>query len=204
MEKQIKRYIPSNEELEGLDEVISKVPELQNIIKANDYSLELIIKGIDSLRMEEGYKKGIKQLFIALQKCSTASEIYKYSNFRNQETIETLLKREEQYKKIINDQASKHKDNSGIDEMHKMFSNITINPEKDKKVSTYTNKKIKDIKYYDDFKPIFSQPGEKTYKRDDLLEMKSSSNKGPTFKNVDTITVKNSPEDVVVTTSKRK
>ena len=107
--------------------------------------------------MDETYKTGIKQLFIALQKSCIAKETYEYSNFRNQETIELLLQKEKEYKKIINNQANKHKDNTGIDEMNKMFSSIIITPEKNKKISSYTNKKIKDIKLYDDFKPIFEE-----------------------------------------------
>jgi hypothetical protein len=142
MEKQIKRYMPSSEELEGLDKFISNIPELQDFIQESNYSLDLIINGIDSLKMYEAYKKGIKQLFIALQKSCIAKETYKYSNFRNQETIKLLLQREEKYKKIIAKQAKKHNDNNGIDEMNKTFFSIVINPEKNKQVCAYTNKKI--------------------------------------------------------------
>ena len=198
MEKQIMRYMPSSEELEGLDQFISKIPELQDFIQESDYSLELIIKGIDSLKMDKNYKKGIKQLFIGLQKSSIAMETYKYSNFRNQETINKLLQREEEYKKIIKTQAKKHADNSGIDEMNKMFSSIVINPEKNKQVSAYTNKKIKDIKFYDDFKPIFEEEGEKNYTKEELVKMKKNKKEGIRFNGVDTITVKNTPDNVVV------
>ena len=80
------RYMPSSEELEGLDQFISNIPELQDFIQQSDYSLDLIIKGIDSLKIDESYKTRIKQLFIALQKTSIAKETYKYSNFRSRET----------------------------------------------------------------------------------------------------------------------
>jgi hypothetical protein len=80
--------MPSKEELEGLDQFISNIPELQDFIQRSDYSLDLIIKGIDSLKMDETYKTGVKQLFIGPQKTSIAKETYKYSNLRNQETIE--------------------------------------------------------------------------------------------------------------------
>ena len=72
MDKQIMRYMPSSEELERLDQFISNIPELQDFIQQSDYSLDLIIKGIDSLKMDESYKTQIKQLFIALQKTSIA------------------------------------------------------------------------------------------------------------------------------------
>jgi hypothetical protein len=198
MEKQIKRYMPSSEELEGLDQFISTIPELQEFIQESDYSLDLIIKGTDSLKMDESYKKGIKQLFIALQKTCIVKETFKYSTFRNQETIELLLQREKEYKKIIAKQAKKHKDNSGIDEMNKMFSSIVINPAKDKQVSAYTNKKIKDIKLYDDFKPIFEEEGEKVYTKEDLVKMKKNNKEGIRFNGVDSITVKNTSDDLVI------
>ena len=44
-------------------------------------------------------KTTVKQFFIALQKTNIVYKIYKYSNFRNQEIIEKLLKREEEYLK---------------------------------------------------------------------------------------------------------
>ena len=100
MEKQIKRYAPSSEELEGLDKFISNIPELQEFIQESDYSLDLIIKGIDSLKMDETYKTGIKQLFIALQKSCIAKETYKYSNFRNQEPSNYYYKEKKNIRKL--------------------------------------------------------------------------------------------------------
>lgn len=49
---------------------------------------------------------------------------------RNHQTIEILATREKEYKKIINNQAKKHKDNTGIDEMNKMISIIDNIPGK--------------------------------------------------------------------------
>lgn len=40
----------------------------------------------------------IKQFFVALQQSNIVCQVYKYPNFRNQEIIDNLLKREEQYK----------------------------------------------------------------------------------------------------------
>lgn len=68
MDKQIKRYMPSLEELKGLDQFISNIPELQDFTQESDYSLDLIIKGIDLLKIDDYFKKEIKQLFIGLQK----------------------------------------------------------------------------------------------------------------------------------------
>lgn len=198
MENQIKRYMPSSEELEGLDNYISDIPDLHKLIEENDYSLELIIKGIDSIKIDEGYKTGIKQLFIALQKSSIAKEIYKYSTFKNQEIIDNLLRREEQYKFIIKQQAIKYKDNNGIDDMNKMFSKIKIIPENDKKISLYTSKKIKDIKKYEEFKPIFTEQGERIYSRQELIDMKKDNKKGIRFNNVDSIKVNNINDDIII------
>ena len=61
---------------------------MQNLIEENAESLDLIIKGIDTLRIDNVYKKGLKQLFIALEKTHVAKETYKYSNFKNQDTID--------------------------------------------------------------------------------------------------------------------
>ena len=83
--------MPSDKELEGLDLLISNIPELQDIIENSSHSLDLIIKGIDTLNMPLDYKRGLKQLFVALQKTHITSEVYKYSNFRNQDTILKLL-----------------------------------------------------------------------------------------------------------------
>jgi hypothetical protein len=85
--------------------------------------------------------------------------------------------------------------------MNKMFSSIDIKPKKDTKVSPWTVRTIKDIKFQDDFKPIFSEIGVKTYKQEELLDMKSSK-KGPKFNNVDKITVNNTPNEVIVTNKK--
>src|SRR5580692_8413099 len=201
METQIKKYMPSDKELEGLDLLISNIPELQDIIENSSHSLDLIIRGIDTLNMPLDYKKGLKQLFVALQKTHTTSEVYKYSNFRNQDTILKLLDKEKQYISIIKGQANKHNDNYGVDEMNKMFSSIDIKPKKDTKVSPWTVRTIKDIKFQDDFKPIFSEIGVKTYKQEELLDMKSSK-KGPKFNNVDKIIVNNTPNEVIVTNKK--
>ncbi len=84
------------------------------------------------------------------------SNIYKYANFQNQELIENLLEREEKYKKIIKSQTEKHNDNSGIEELNNVFSTIIIDS-KDKKLSKYMKKMLKDIKFHDDFKPIFQK-----------------------------------------------
>jgi hypothetical protein len=204
MDKQIKRYMPSSEELAGLDQLISNIPELQNFIQECGHSLEIIINGINSIKMDEEYKSGLKQLFIALQKSCIAKETYKYSNFRNQETIELLLEREKEYKKIISKQAEKYKDNTGIDDMNRMFSSISIKAERNMQISSYTNKKIKDIKFCDDFKPIFEEEGEKIYTREELIQMKKNKNKGIRFNGVDNITVKNTTDNVVVTSNKNK
>uniref|UniRef100_A0A914C554 Uncharacterized protein n=1 Tax=Acrobeloides nanus TaxID=290746 RepID=A0A914C554_9BILA len=83
-----------------------------------------------------------------------------------------------------------------------MFSSIVINPEKNKQVSAYTNKKIKDIKLYDDFKPIFEEEGEKVYTKEDLVKMKKNNKEGIRFNGVDSITVKNTPDNVVVMNKK--
>ena len=55
--------------------------------------------------------------------------------------------------------------------MNKMFSSIIIIPEKNKQISSYTNKKMKDIIFVDDFKPIFEE-GERSYTKEELVKMK--------------------------------
>ena len=50
MDKQIKRYTPSDSELEGFDLLITKIPELQEIIKNEDYILEKILNATDNLK----------------------------------------------------------------------------------------------------------------------------------------------------------
>ena len=111
----------------------------------------------------------------------------------NQELIETLLEREEKYKKIIKSQAEKHNDNSGIEELNNVFSTIIVDS-KDKKLSKYYMKKtLKDIEFHDDFKPLFSEVGTKELTRDELKQMKSDPKKGPRFNNIKKITTVNVP-----------
>jgi len=99
MESQIKRYMPSKVELEGLDRIISKNKELEELIKNEESNLERIIQAIDGLKnINNNMKTVMKQFFIALQQTSMTSDIYKYANFKNQELIENLLEREEKYK----------------------------------------------------------------------------------------------------------
>ena len=50
MESQIKRYMPSKIELEGLDKIISKNKELEELIKNEESNLERIIQAIDGLK----------------------------------------------------------------------------------------------------------------------------------------------------------
>ena len=193
MESQIKRYMPSKVELEGLDKIISKNKELEELIKDEESNLERIIKAIDGLKnINNNMKTIMKQFFIALQQTSMTSDIYKYANFKNQELIENLLEREEKYKKIIKSQAEKHNDNSGIEELNKVFSTIIVDS-KDKKLSKYMKKTLKDIKFHDDFKPIFSEVGTKELTRDELKQMKSDPKKGPRFNNIKKITTVNVP-----------
>jgi hypothetical protein len=51
---------------------------------------------------------------------------------------------------------------------------------------------LKNIKFHDDFKPIFDVEGKKTYTDKELKDMKSSR-RGPTFKNIEKITTVNVP-----------
>jgi hypothetical protein len=51
---------------------------------------------------------------------------------------------------------------------------------------------LKNIKFRDDFKPIFDNEGIQTYSDKELKNMKSSR-KGPTFKNIEKITTFNVP-----------
>ena len=100
MNNQIKRFILSNDELEGIDNIISNVPELKEMIQNDDTNLETIINAIDNIKsLNENMKATIKQFFVALQKTNIAYKIYKYSNFRNQEIIDKLLKKKKNIKK---------------------------------------------------------------------------------------------------------
>lgn len=193
MESQIKRYMPSKIELEGLDRIISKNKELEDLIRDEETNLERIIEAINGLKnINSNMKTIMKQFFIALQQTSMTSDIYKYANFKNQELIETLLEREEKYKKIIKSQAEKHNDNSGVEELNKVFSTIIVDS-KDKELSKYMKKSLKDIKFHDDFKPVFSELGTKELTRDELKKMKSDPKKGPRFNNIKKITTVNVP-----------
>ena len=78
-----------------------------------------------------------------------------------------------------------------------MFSSIIITPEKNKQKSSYTNKKIKDIKLYDDFKPIFEE-GQRVYTREELVKMKKNNKERIRFNSVDSITVKDTPDNIVI------
>lgn len=60
----------------------------------------------------------MKQSFVALQQTSITSDIYKYTNLKNQKLIENLLEREEKYKKIIKSQVEEHNDNSRTEELN--------------------------------------------------------------------------------------
>jgi len=152
MESQIKRYVPSKVELEGLDRIISKNKELEELIKDVESNLERTIQAIDGLKnINNNMKTIMKQFFIALQQTSMTSDIYKYANFQNQELIENLLEREEKYKKIIKSQAEKHNDNSGIEELNNVFSTIIVDS-KDKKLSKDMKKTLKDLKFNDIFR----------------------------------------------------
>ena len=73
-----------------------------------------------------------------------------------------------------------------------------IKPEKNRKISAYTNKKIKDIKFIDDFKPIFEEEGSNEYTKEELMSMKSNPKKGPMFKGLESINIQNTKEDTIV------
>ena len=87
----------------------------------------------------------------------------------------------------------KSNDESGIDKMNKMYSTMIIETKDNKKISRYMNKTLKDIKFQDDFKPIFEKKGINEYSKKELLEMKTS-NKGPTFNGIEKIQIVNIPE----------
>ena len=77
MESQIKRYVPSKVELEGLDRIISKNKELEELIKDEESNLERIIQTIDGIKnINNNMKTIMKQFFIALQQTSMTSDIY--------------------------------------------------------------------------------------------------------------------------------
>lgn len=193
MEKRIKKYSPTTEEIKQLDEIITNNKELQELIADDENSLEMIINSINSIKtMSNEMKEMVKLFFITLHKSDMSSKVYRYSNFRNQETIDILLEREKKYVKIIKNQAKKHNDLDGLKELDKIFSTIIIE-KKDKKISKYMEKTFKDIKFHDDFKPIFSEIGIKEYTSDELKNMKSDKKKGPRFNNINKITTVNIP-----------
>ena len=122
MESQIKRYMPSKVELEGLDKIISKNKELEELIKNEESNLKRIIQAIDGLKnINNNMKTIMKQFFIALQQTSMTSDIYKYANFKNQELIE----RRKNIRKLLNLKL-KHNDDSGIEELNNVFSTILV------------------------------------------------------------------------------
>jgi len=195
MDKQIKLFSPAENELEGLDVMISNIPELQELIEESGYNLKTISGGIRNLKgLSEEYKNMLITFFRALNNSHLVSQVYKYSNFRNQEIIDKLLCREEEYKKIITNQANKHNDNSGVEEMNSMFNTMIVKTKENRKLSNYMNKSIKDIKFKDDFKPIFEKEGINEYSKDELLKMKTNK-KGTTFKDVNSITLVNIPKN---------
>ena len=103
MEKQIKLFTPSESELIGLDNLITNVPELQELIEESVYNIQTINNGVKSLKGLPGsYKDMIIKFFKALNNTHNTKEIYKYSNFRNQKIIDKLLAREQEYKKNYN------------------------------------------------------------------------------------------------------
>lgn len=194
MNKQIiNKFSLNRDELEGIDNIISNIPELKEMIKDDDVKLEHIVNAIDKIdSMSDNMKYICKQFFVALQQTNLGYKIYKYKSFKNEELIDTLLQREEQYKKIIKDQAKKHNDKTGLDELNKMFSTMLVETKDNIPLSKYMNKKLKDIKFYDDFKPIFENEGVQTYTKEELKSMKTSR-KGPNFRNIDKLTTINVP-----------
>ena len=69
MNNQIKRFIPSNDELEGIDNIISNVPELKEMIQNDDSNLETIINAIDNIKsLNENMKTTIKQFLLHYRK----------------------------------------------------------------------------------------------------------------------------------------
>lgn len=102
MEKRIKKYSPSNDEIKQLDGIISNNKELQELISDEENNLEMIIDSINGIKsMSNGMKETIKLFFVTLHKSDMSSKVYKYSNFRNQDTIKMLLEREKRYIEII-------------------------------------------------------------------------------------------------------
>ena len=204
MEKQLNLFVPGNNELDGLDKLISKFPELQQLIEDNDYNLDLICNGTKGLKgVSKHYKEMIMNFFKSLSETHIAKEVYKFANFKNQETIERLMEERDQLKGIITRQAEKHNDNAGIEEMNKMFSTMVIKTEDNRNLSRYLTKRVDDIKIIDDFKPIFEKPGMIEYSKEELVNMKKNK-KGLSFKDVESITVVNIPKGKKIVNGKAK
>ena len=194
MEKQLKLFTPSADELKGLDNVITQYPEMQELIEENDYCMERISEGVRGLKtMDRNTKDLVITFFRSLSLTHLKGEVYKITTFKNQEIIDKLMAREKEYRKIIKKQSEKHNDNQGIEEMEKMFSTMMIETKDNVKLSYYRRKTLNDIKFIDNFKPIFEKPGVSDYSKEELLQIKNSR-KGPTFKDVEKLTVINVPE----------
>lgn len=67
-----------------------------------------------------------------------------------------------------------------------------VETKNNKPLSKYMSNTLKNIKFHDDFKPIFDNEGIQTYSDEELKNMKSGR-KGPTFKNIEKITTVNVP-----------
>lgn len=204
MDKKIKLFTPSDDELEGLDELISNIPELTELIKESSYNIQVIQNGIKNLKsLNDETKNMVIVFFNALNTTHLAKETYRYSNFRNQELITRLMEERHRLAAIIKKQSEKHNDNSGITEMENMFSTMIIETKDNKKISNYMNKSIKDIKFKDDFKPLFNKLGINEYTKNELLSMKTDK-KGTTFKNVESIKIINVPKGKDIVNGKIK
>ena len=105
MEKHLVRFGATSNELEGLDNYISDIPELHQLIEDSSYDLDVIIKAIkNSKYIPKEFKTVITTGFQLLNQTNMAKEVYKYGNFRNQEIIEKLIEEKNEFSRIIKDQ----------------------------------------------------------------------------------------------------
>lgn len=126
MNKQINRFKTSKEEIDSMNNIVNHFADLKTTITAENQNLDTVLNTLDALNINPDFKETIATAFKILFMQNNEKMAYKHLAFHLQDKQAECMEYIGKLKNIIKNQADKHNDKSGLEEMNESMTQITL------------------------------------------------------------------------------